>query len=210
MKAIALLLLLLASTVHAQYVGGAGGGGDTNCGAALQILPVELLYFTATPMGAEVALHWATATEHNNAGFAVERSGDGRTFEAIEQVQGAGNSVQLVDYNATDRAPLSGINYYRLLQTDFDGTTHYSDVVSVTFAQSELFAYPNPVEDQVWLRGTSAGEEVSVHDAMGRLLLAVTATDGPVVVDLSAFPAGHYVVRVAGPGSLRTLAVVKR
>ena len=53
-------------------------------------LPVTLLDFTAQVEGpAAVRLRWATVSELNNAGFAVERSVDARTFTAIATVAGA-------------------------------------------------------------------------------------------------------------------------
>jgi trimeric autotransporter adhesin len=210
MRPLTLSLFLLAATAHGQYTGGIGGGGITNCMAAFAMLPVELLHFTAKVDGEHVVLSWATATEHNNAGFHVERSTDGLRFDAIVEVPGAGNSVQVVVYDALDRAPLPGTSYYRLLQTDFDGTTSYSEVVSVTMAESELLAYPNPADDRLWITGTSSGEEVMLMDAMGRTLRTLAANDALFSLDLSDLPAGRYVIRVAGAGGLRTVPVVKR
>lgn len=210
MKALILSLSLLVSTAHAQYIGGTGGGGVTNCSAAFAMLPVELLHFTAAAKGHEVQLHWATATEQNNAGFQVQRSSDALRFEAIAEVPGVGNSMQVVEYDALDRSPLPGTSYYRLLQTDFDGTTSYSDVVSVTIAKSELLAYPNPADDRLWITGTSSGDDVVLMDAMGRTLRTVPANDALFSLDLSDLPAGRYVIRVAGAGGLRTVPVVKR
>ncbi|MBP7515613.1 MAG: T9SS type A sorting domain-containing protein [Flavobacteriales bacterium] len=205
-----IFLLLIAAQSRAQYLGGIGGGGDYTCGSGFQILPVELLYFKASVHDHAVQLEWATATEHNNAGFTVERSTDGLRFDAIAELPGAGNSVQVVVYDALDRAPLPGTSYYRLLQTDFDGTTSYSDVVSVTIAKSELLAYPNPADDRLWITGTSSGDDVVLMDAMGRTLRTVPANDALFSLDLSDLPAGRYVIRVAGAGGLRTVPVVKR
>ncbi len=41
------------------------------------------------------------------------------------------NSTYRIDYAAYDSRPLSGISYYRLKQTDFDGAFEYSNIVSV-------------------------------------------------------------------------------
>ena len=76
-------------------------------------------------------VEWETATELNNDYMAVERSADGRRFDEIGRVQGAGNSNTPLRYELLDEQPLSGRSYYRLRQVDFDGTTSYSDVRSV-------------------------------------------------------------------------------
>lgn len=78
-------------------------------------------------------LKWQTAGETNNDYMAVERSGDARFFTEIGKIAGAGNSNSPINYQMEDTAPLSGINYYRLRQVDYDGTTNYSKIISITF-----------------------------------------------------------------------------
>ncbi|GIV32674.1 MAG: hypothetical protein KatS3mg031_0209 [Chitinophagales bacterium] len=122
---------------------GVGGGNQGGSG-----LPIKLLYFTAQPHGKTVELKWATATEVNNAFFTIERSENGRTFEEIVSLEGAGNSSVIREYKAYDEKPLSGVSYYRLKQTDFDGTASYSNIVSLMFNHSDasvVFIVPNPI-----------------------------------------------------------------
>ena len=96
-------------------------------------LPVELLMFTAAPnRQRQVEINWETASETGNHYFTVERSKDGLHFEEIDKVNGAGNSSVLLYYKTLDRKPLSGISYYRLKQTDFNGSFIYSKSVKVT------------------------------------------------------------------------------
>jgi hypothetical protein len=106
----------------------------TNLGVSA--LPITLTSFTARPKGDQVMVEWETATELNNDYMAVERSADGRSFDEIGRVQGAGNSNTPIRYDLLDEEPLSGRSYYRLRQVDFDGTTSYSDVRSVSFASA--------------------------------------------------------------------------
>ena len=108
-------------------------------------LPIELLSFTATKNQAKVDLNWTTGSETNNDFFTVERSKDGQTFESIATVDGAGNSTSVLSYFIKDERPWSGVSYYRLKQTDFDGTSVYSSIVSVEFSSEfEVAIYPNP------------------------------------------------------------------
>jgi len=83
-------------------------------------LPIELIQFKATKVGAYVQLDWSTATEINNDYFTVERSVDGENFEVILTEKGAGNSSTQKDYRRYDEQPRVGYNYYRLSQTDFN------------------------------------------------------------------------------------------
>lgn len=85
------------------------------------LLPVELTSFDAISVENEVHLSWVTLTERNNDHFVVEKSKDGKSFQFVQDVDGAGNSVEIKNYNVEDKAPYSGISYYRLRQIDFDG-----------------------------------------------------------------------------------------
>jgi hypothetical protein len=114
-------------------------------------LPVELLSFSAVMNEKnEVELHWVTESEINNDYFTVERSLDAEHFENVLTVDGAGNTTTPHEYSTLDRTPLKGISYYRLKQTDFDGTQTFSQTVSVNnFAGegSEVVIYPNPATE---------------------------------------------------------------
>jgi hypothetical protein len=98
-------------------------------------LPVELTSFTAKQTGASVVLNWRTASEHNNAGFQIEEMKPcDSTFTAVKNVSSkaaGGNSSHVNAYNTSVPVQNFGKHYYRLLQTDFDGTKSYSSIVVV-------------------------------------------------------------------------------
>lgn len=94
-------------------------------------LPIELISFDAELRDGRVELRWATASEINNDYFTIERSTDGRSFQPIKKVRGSGNSTTRIDYQATDDGPLPGYSYYRLRQTDYDGTYTFSEIKTV-------------------------------------------------------------------------------
>jgi hypothetical protein len=56
---------------------------------------------------------------------------NGTDWTVIAKVNGAGNSQTVKNYNSFDANPVSGINYYRLKQVDFDGNYKYSKTVTV-------------------------------------------------------------------------------
>lgn len=103
-------------------------------------LPVELISFEAHPDGNTVALSWVTASEINNDYFTLERSQNGLDFTVFQSLPGAGNSTGTLNYNSTDETPFDGLTYYRLRQTDFDGTFAYSDIVTVNRSSKYNFA----------------------------------------------------------------------
>ena len=110
-------------------------------------LPIHLLTFAASQSDNTVNITWTTATEVNNDYFSVERSTDGISYEVIATVKGAGNSETELDYKITDNSPVAGVAYYRLSQTDFDGTTksfapvavNFTPQITSTFAVEKLY-----------------------------------------------------------------------
>jgi len=93
-------------------------------------LPVELLYFKAECESKEVSLQWSTASEKDCKSFTVEKSSDGNNFEMLTEIAGSGNSTSDLVYSFTDRKAFSGISYYRLKQTDYNGVISIiSDVI---------------------------------------------------------------------------------
>jgi hypothetical protein len=178
------------------------------------LLPIQLLAFDARPDPAarQVLLTWATASEVNNAYFTVERSPDGRNFQPILQVPGAGNSRTRLDYRTIDGQPLAGVSYYRLKQTDTDGTFTYSKIVAVfmdddALANDGFVLYPNPSTGlEVNLRLTNreirAGRVV-VFDVTGRQLASEPFERGAAEATIrlqfaQRLAAGTYVLRLVG------------
>lgn len=101
------------------------------CGT-IAILPVELTSFYGECTEGLSALKWVTATEHNNAYFTIEKSIDGSTFQVIAIVNGMLNKTTESIYSFLDMESRPGINYYRLSQTDTDGTKQQLKTISVS------------------------------------------------------------------------------
>ncbi len=111
-------------------------------------LPIELIYFTATPNGNKVDLKWETASERNNDYFTIEKTLDGIHFEFVSKVDGNGTTTSENAYITEDFTPYYGTSYYRLTQTDFDGNKESFDLVSVELKNKKNnspLLYPNPI-----------------------------------------------------------------
>ncbi|WP_422361625.1 T9SS type A sorting domain-containing protein [Reichenbachiella sp.] len=167
-------------------------------------LPVELLYFTASSQQDQIVLEWATASEFNNDYFTVERSRDGIDFEEIDYVNGAGSTTAVNHYSIVDYNSLAGKSFYRLKQTDFDGTFSYSEVISVTHTQHLQFnAYPNPVGDVAYLEvNNSLFAEmfrIEVFDVNGSTMNVpyTQENDRSIQLDTSRLRSGMYVLRLS-------------
>lgn len=165
-------------------------------------LPVELTRFSAQAGKGKVELQWATAQELNSAAFVVERSATGEGFAAVAKIKAQGNSTQATVYAALDAKPLAGLSYYRLRQVDLDGTTTYSQVltVSVAAANQPLGFYPNPATDRLTLdlrAAPAAPCEVHLTSLTGKALLTTTLAGGQAQeLPLAGVPAGLYLLHV--------------
>ena len=185
-------------------------------------LPVELLAFTAEPLGNKNALlQWTTASEINNSHFDVERSYDGRTFEGVGKVAGNGNSQHHIEYSYTDASVSKVQNtvYYRLKQVDFDGAYEYSDIRVVRFDavgnDMQLVAYPNPMNDELnVMLSLPSGEkyQLQVTNPQGALVHQKNHvfSSGLHTLDLSQWNSGVYIVEVISDRGSEHIKVMKK
>ena len=101
------------------------------------LLPIELLRFEGKCIGDGILLEWTTATEINNNFFSLEKSTDGESWEPIARINGAGNSTLNINYSFFDSQYLPAKVYYRLIQTDHDGKSSESQIVSIKNCNSQ-------------------------------------------------------------------------
>ncbi len=169
-------------------------------------LPIELVSFQAEVVenGRAVQLDWSTASETNNDFFTIERSQDTDDWEGIMLIPGAGNSSSRLDYTVFDERPLYGLSYYRLRQTDFDGTYSYSNTVPVTLGEFDdrLTIYPNPTQDRIHVQGSPEElRAIKVFDSQGRNVTSqvryAKRDTNSVVIDVSKLPIGIYNILTA-------------
>ncbi len=168
-------------------------------------LPIHLTSFSAKADGNKVELKWTTASEENNDHFTVEHSADGKKFTEVGQVKGPGNSSSSISYVSYDDRPLSGVNYYRLKQTDFNGNYSYSDIKAVTMLSgisSKLIVFPNPLSDKITLslQTNNKAIQLSISSIDGQVIFKSLGTldllNQKLNADLSKWPAGIYFLQI--------------
>lgn len=171
-----------------------------------EVLPVTLLAFDALK---DIKKHlvyfkWKCASETNNSYFTIERSRDNLTWEKVERVAGAGNSSLETNYESTDAEPFPGTSYYRLSQTDYDGTTKVLDLLSVRFKNylADVMVYPSLATEYITVRSKSdiSRSEIIISDATGRPV-RVMQLNGDVEIfetpiDISGLAPGLYIVKI--------------
>lgn len=183
-------------------------------------LPVDLITFTADCENDGVLLKWSTATETNNDYFTLEKSSNASDWYEIAKVPGAGNSNQLMHYAFTDRSLQFGTVYYRLKQTDFDGSTDVFSPIDIKCADENdmnVTIYPNPFKQEIYIavdNYLSADAEIGVYDMIGNKITSQTFDyiDNHRMYasfDLSKLACGMYFVEVGSDGFSKKFKIIK-
>lgn len=162
-------------------------------------LPVAWLYFRATRESNGVQLKWATSVEESNDRFVIERAQDNGSFVAIDSISGAGTSSQVKEYQYVDQSATSGTLRYRIKQVDIDGRFTYTAIVHIAGSStvSQIQLYPNPAQDEVYLKGWTTGNaaSVSIIDMNARVVSNTSVQQGQSL-NISTLKAGQYLVRL--------------
>ncbi len=118
-------------STHSLYTAAPSPPQFTGACGSITLLPVEFLDFSGACQFGSNALHWSTASEHNNAYFTIERAGNDGLFSELATIQGSQTTTSLTNYDFQDIMPLRDVNYYRLSQTDVNGDSQILKTISV-------------------------------------------------------------------------------
>jgi len=184
-------------------------------------LPVELADFRRSRDDDRVTLQWITRSETNNDYFTVERSDDGHRFDAVATVEGKGSVTTLSVYAWEERIDPGRLAYYRLRQTDFDGTSKYlgkTITIQPARTRSAVTVFPNPARGNdihVLVRDCRHQDiDVEVRNGSGTVLFSksgIAAQDVADVVirrDELHLSRGLYLVTVRQAGSRQSERLV--
>ena len=159
------------------------------------ILPITLLYFTGTPVRNTNLLKWQTSSEINNDFFTIERSENANEFYPIGTINGAGTSNVSNYYQFIDDSPDNGINYYRLKQTDFDGTYKYSPIIALNNKLDELNIYVNNNVFYIQSNTIDFSGKIEMYDMTGRKIIESVISSN-TILNLSKYSKGFYIYRI--------------
>jgi Secretion system C-terminal sorting domain len=178
------------------------------------LLPVELISFNAFKSDQDILLEWITASENDNDYFTIERSGNGKDWGVINTIEGSGNSNISIEYKTIDREPLQALNYYRLLQTDYNGSSDYLGRAVTYFGEKQeentVLVYPNPFRQDLYI--------ILENDAVVQLFdLNNSAVTDRIIVEkdtktlincINSFP-GVYLLKIESKSGISTAKVCR-
>ena len=184
---------------------------DMVCLAGLTTaLPLELIQFNARAQQRFIVLDWQSAAEQNFAGYELQRSPDGSSFEKITWIAGKGG-VSKNDYRYEDHDAVPGIlYYYRLKMLDTDGVFAYSAVRSARLGKAwdKPVITPNPTDGFCSISFVAPQEgsgTLEITDASGKKIMEQNIQFGSgnnnLQLDLNALTPGTYFVQLLVEGA---------
>lgn len=181
------------------------------------VLPIQLMDFTAQPVANDIRLDWTTATESDNKGFGLERRAENETeFTQIAWIKGEGTSQEATDYDYLDTDVKANVTYYyQLRQEDINGKVTYSPIRTARINKSDanVTLVPNPSNGVVaieWSQAIEKEYQVQVTGVNGQVLMTKVMGEGSqqLRLDLSAYPSNIYFVKMVSNDEVITRKLI--
>ncbi|WP_165958022.1 fibronectin type III domain-containing protein [Segetibacter sp. 3557_3] len=173
-------------------------------------LPVTMRSVKALQQGNNIALEWKVQNETNTASYEVEKSTDGRTFNAVNSQKALNNGD--ATYQWLDKTVSEGSNFYRIKIVSTGGQEQYSAVVNVEVGKKRSFfqVYPNPVTNGMinlqFVNKPQGLYTVRLVNALGQAVLTsqVSHEEGSSTEPINAgnrLLKGQYILEIISAGN---------
>ena len=176
--------------------------GTGTCSVTVDaVLSVTWSSFTAAQTPNANKLSWTTASEKDNSGFVVERSSNGKDFQAIGQVKATGNAASTSQYAFEDADAKAAVSYYRVVSVSIDGAKDYTKVVSVVKKGAfDIKTLPTASGTRIQIGADQTGENATIQvlNLNGQVISSKNVTlDGSVTEAEMDLPnAGLFIINV--------------
>jgi len=175
-------------------------------------LPVELVSYQAKLEATKVKLTWVTQSEQNNRAFIISHSTDGKNFKVLTEVQGKGSSSNVNTYQYEHLSPLTGTNYYKLTQADFNGDIKELGIKAIDFKlANDIQLYPNPVVEKATVVFGTGYQTIELINGNGSILqrIGIANTDTSKEISFAKYPPAVYFIKLSGVNKTDVRKVIK-
>jgi hypothetical protein len=173
-------------------------------------------------VGAPLPLNWINVNGHLNdeqqpvinftvsetgvKNYSIEKMPDGSAFTSIGMLNSKGDGEN--HYSFTEATALQKAAWYRILQTDVNGTTSYSPVIRLipTGNSGSIVVYPVPATQGVTVQITGDAllhTKALLIDAAGRPVQTIIINNYSTSINISSLPAGVYMLQLANGTSVK-------
>ncbi|XZF15823.1 T9SS type A sorting domain-containing protein [Chitinophagaceae bacterium MMS25-I14] len=174
-------------------------------------LPVQLVSFTGESDNCTASLKWNTGTELNTTSFEVQKSTDGKTYQAVADILAKGSNSS---YSYAEATNSSAKLFYRLHMLYNDGKTEYSNTLQLAIHCNNMnFAdvYPNPATDNITVAGLTPGSDLYISDAAGKTVKHLTIENTTQQIPVNDLGTGTYLLQVIRNNDLqKSVKLVKK
>lgn len=202
------------NTTSNLTINGALVAGDTSTyvptmsnADACTVLPIKLSSLQAVYQNGQVQLHWYAYAPSNIRSFTIEYSQDGQSFTAAGELTVTGSNNETTPYQYIHSPAVTGTVFYRVRETDLDGSLYYSNMVVVRTGNALLtttHVFPNPFTTilQISMQLEKAGMiQVALYNASGQLVRklqqqGLTGQNTIAMGNLSALLTGTYYLQI--------------
>lgn len=183
-----------------------------------EILDIELIAFNGETTAEGNLLKWVTANEMNNDYFTLYHSTNGIDFTEIGTVEGADNSTNTLTYSFLHKNAPTGLSYYYLAQTDFDGTTTQpSNIITLERGEYNFgITHVGVIQDAVTIHFTNENAtavNATLYDVMGRKVhqhnFNANIGQNTLQMDVHYFPKGIYFIALDNGREVITQKILK-
>ena len=178
-------------------------------------LAITLTDFDANSVDGSVMLEWSTQNETSNDFFAIEHSYDGREFNELKTVAGAGTTSEKTSYEFLHENVVAGMHYYRLKQVDFDGLFSYTHVKSIDVKSSNTVSIlPTLVSNEMKVRlseNLNNDTPINIFDITGQMVLEtmINKDNNNMDIDVTALTSGTYFLILNIDGEISSTKFMK-
>jgi Secretion system C-terminal sorting domain len=176
-------------------VAGSGTGNRVMTSGSFSALPIDLTYFKGENKGSVNILEWETAAEFSNSHFTIEKSLDGKEFVRIGTVNSFENSRETKKYSFNDYSQTMGLVYYRLKQTDLNGSSNYFQIIAIKSKESSSKIFPNPSKDGNFTLILPNFSEVIISNLYGQIISNFKVDFGTYNLQFNQ-PSGIYFLKI--------------
>lgn len=196
--------------------------GNSHLSIANVLLPVTFTGFSVSKKDDNAILKWSVVNEDQHTLYYDIQSGtDGRIFTDVQRIHAAKNGQSANNYTSTDfniSRYTGSIIYYRIAQTDANGSKVYSAIKQLGF-DNKLFTiglFPNHVQSNTRLiieTAEAIKTTVYINDVMGKMIQQfnwqLVAGSNQKEMNVSHLPAGTYLISVRTEKGIETVKFVK-
>lgn len=142
----------------------------------------------------EVQLDWSTTDEIANNYFTIQRSHNLEFWNSLGDVAASEEASATHNYIFWDKNPLNGLNYYRIQQTDIDGTQSYSRIIAVEVENNNsTWVYPNPASETITI--PSLESNYHIYNLQGKDVTELIIPVSQDKVNIQNLEAGSYLYK---------------